>query len=385
MANETNFFSKKLTLWREATKGVTPTTIAKAYNVTALSFSLTETQKTENSPALGNGGQGTATDFGASDYAGNVECKYTGGIMPILVTHTIGSATKTNAATGTWALNTVTAAGNMVNTVAGTATLVCKVAGTTGATEPSYVGKVDGDLITDGTVTWVYRSVVLKKYIGSLTPCLETLGMQMESQTGCEAVPVVFSERYKGIFFNSLEIAKSGGNVVYKYSIPAVAMGRSDSSQGVTAHPALTITSEQTIVDNAYGYDDVTVTVGGVEPVNAVAFRITINRNTAVEMGVKVGERIDNTPLVTVDGELTLKFTAEKYAELYANPSKEVIVTFSKVNGDYAKFTFPSVETMRSPLTYATDKPIYLTAKLNAKGSTSVATVSYEVRSTTDW
>ena len=40
MANETNFFSKKLLLWAETTKGVTPTTIAKAYSTTALSFSL---------------------------------------------------------------------------------------------------------------------------------------------------------------------------------------------------------------------------------------------------------------------------------------------------------------------------------------------------------
>lgn len=384
MANETNFFSKKLTLWKETTKGVTPTTIAKAYSVTALSFSLAETQKTETNPTLGNGGQGSATDFGASDYAGNVECKYTGGIMPILVNHTIGKATKVDVSSASWVMNTVTAVGDVVN--GATYSLVCKTAGTTGATLPTAIATaIEGQLITDGTVVWVYRAAVLKKYTGSLNPCLETIGLQMESQTGCEASPVTFSERYKGVFFNSLELAKSGGNVIYKYSVPVVAMGRSDSNQGLTAHPALTITSESAIVDNAYGYDDATVTIGGVQPVNANAFRITINRNTALDMGVAVGERIDNTPIVTVDGELTLKFTVEQYAAVYDNPSKEVIVTFSKVNGDFAKFTFPSVETMRSPLTYATDKPIYLTVKLNAKGDSTTATCSYECHSTTDW
>jgi len=385
MANETNFFSKKLLLWPEATKGVTPATIAKAYSVTSLSYSMNETQKTETNPVLGNGGQGSATDFGASDYAGNIECKYTGGIMPILVNHIIGKAVKTDASAVAWVLSTVTTVGTIINTVAGTASLVCKTAGTTGTTEPVYVGLVDGALITDGTVVWTYRSAKLKKYVGALSPCLETIGIEMESQTGCELTPVTFTERFKGVFLNSLELSKSGGNVIYKYSIPAIAMGRSDSTQGVVVHPALVVTAESAIIDNAYGYDDCVITIGGIEPVNSNAFRLTVNRNTSLEMGVKVGERIDNTPIVTVDGEMTLKFTVEQYTALYANASKAVVATFSKVNGDKVVFTFPNVENLRSPLTYAVDKPIYLTSKLNAKGSSAVATVSYECFSTTDW
>lgn len=378
-----DFFSKKILLWREATKGVTPGTIAKAYRVTALNFSLAETQKTETNPTLGNGGQASRTDYGASDFAGNVECKYTGGIMPILATHIIGTPVKTDAATATWALSTVTVAGNMVKSVAGTTTLVCKTGGTTGLTEPSYVGKVDGDTITDGTVVWVYRTVVLKKYVGSLTPCLETMGVESWVETSCGGAPETFKERYTGVFFNSMEFAKSGGNVIHKYSIPAVAMGRVDSANALWAEAV--ITSEVTIVDKAFGYDDLKVTIGGVEPTAANAFRMTINRNTALEMGVAVGERIDNTPIVTVDGELTLKFTVAQYTALYNNPEKAVVLTFSSVNGDKGIFTFAAVENLRSPLTYSTDKPIYLTTKLNAVGDSTTATVSYEVISPTDW
>lgn len=385
MANETNFSSKKLTLWRETTKGVTPATIAKAYSTTALSFSLMETQKTEKNPTLGNGGQGSATDFGGSDYAGNVEVKYTGGIMPILVTHVIGTPVKTDAVAIGWTLNTVTTAGTIINSVSGLYSLVCKVAGTTGATEPVYTGLTDGASIVDGSVTWIYRSAKLKSYAGSLSPCLETLGLQMESQTGCDVTPVTFTERYNGVFLNSMEISKSGGNVIYKYSIPVVSMSRSDSTQGIVAHPALVVTSESAIVDNAFGYDEAVVTIGGVEPVNCNSFKITINRNTALEYGIAVNTKIDNTPIVDVSGEFTLKFTVEKYAELYANASKRVIVTLSKSNGDSLVLTLPSVEQLRAPITYATDKPIYLTAKINAVGSAATPTVSYVARSTTNW
>jgi len=87
--------------------------------------------------------------------------------------------------------------------------------------------------------------------------------------------------------------------------------------------------------------NEATVTIGGVEAVNANSFRITINRNTALEYGVKAGERIDTTSNRFNDGELKLKFTARKYAELYANLSKAVVVTLSKANGDNAIFTFP--------------------------------------------
>jgi len=383
MANETNFSTKKIRLWKETTKGVTPATIAKAYSVTALSLSLAESQKTEKNPTLGNGGQAARTDFGASDYAGNIECKYTGGIMPILMNQIIGRATKTDAAPASWATLTLHVPGDIVNTTTGGHSLVCITGGTTGATEPVYTGKVEGDHITDGTVVWVYRASVLKKYVGSLSPCLETMGVEIVSQTGCDVVPVEFTERYTGVFLNTFEVAKSGGNVIYKYSLPAIAMGRMDSAQA--GFTAATITSEVAIVDRAYGYDNLTITVAGVEPVNCNSFKMTINRNTTMDFGVKVGERIDNTPIVTTDGEMVLKFTVEQYTSVYNNPEKPVVLTFANGNGDHTILTFPAVENMRSPLTYAVDKPIYLTVKLAAVGDATTSTVTYETVSSTDW
>jgi len=383
VANETNFMTKKILVWKETTKGVLPSPIATAFAVTALSFSIAETQKTENTPVLGNGGQPAKTDFGSSDWAGNVEVKLTGGLMPIIADRVIGAATKTDATGTAWAASTVTTAGAIVNSVAGTASLVCKTAGTTGATEPSYAGKVDGDLITDGTVVWVYRDAKLKKYVGSLASCLGTIGVEIQSESTCDGATVSFKERFTGVFINGFEITKANGTIVYKYSLPTVAMlGKNNTQSGwVDA----TVTSEKLILDRSFGFNECTVTVGGTEPVGANNFRVAINRNTAFEDAVKVGERIDNTPIATVDGELKLKFTKEQYAEFYENPDKAVTVTMLKTNGDKMLLTFPLTQTLRPPVEYMTDKPIYMTVKLSPYGTASQSAVSYEVISTTDW
>ena len=383
MANEVNYGSKKLLLWKETTKGVTPATIANAYSVKMLNFSLAESQKKETNPMLGNGGQASSTDYGSSDYSGNVECKYTGGIMPILLHHIVGAGTKTDATADAYAISTAYIAGDIVNGVVNSAySFVCKTAGTTGGTEPTITTEVDGDEITDGTVVWILRTK-LKGYTGSLKPCLETLGIESISETGCEVTPVTFKERYNGVFLNSFEIAKSNGTIIYKYSLPAIAMNRIDSENADFTEA--TITTETEIVDNAFGFDDLTMTVGGVELDHVRSFRLTVNRNTTVEDGSKKGEKIDNTPIPTVDGEIMIKFSKEQYTEAYNNTAKGIVMTFGKVNGDATVLTFPRVELQRSPLTYSTNEPIYISIPLNAYGDSTTATMSYSCVSATDY
>jgi hypothetical protein len=147
----------------------------------------------------------------------------------------------------------------------------------------------------------------------------------------------------------------------------------------------LTITSEVSLSDNAFGFDDLEVKVGGVVPDSARSFRLTVNRNTALEDALKVGQKVDNTPIPTVDGELVMKFTLAQYTEAYNNSSKEVVLTFSKTNGDKVVLTLSKVELHRSPATYSTNEPIYITIPLNATGDENTATVSYECISTTDY
>ena len=138
MANETNFFSEKFSLYKETEKGVVPASV-DTFVIKQLAFSLAEEQQKETNPQLGAGGQASKTDYGTSSFAGNMECKYTGGIMPILLNHVVGKATKTDATVDVWATAIVQAVGDIVNHSDGLHSLVVKSVsgtGTTGATEP---------------------------------------------------------------------------------------------------------------------------------------------------------------------------------------------------------------------------------------------------------
>lgn len=394
MANETNFYSEKFSLYKEATKGTTPASV-DTFVIKKLSFSLAEEQGKETNPTLGSGGQAPKSDYGTSSFSGNMECKYTGGIMPILLHHTIGApTTKANATSDSWATATAYAVGDIVNHSDGLHSLVVKSVsgtGTSDATEPdlsAYTTKAsgDGETIVDNAganqITWIIRPL-LKQYDGELQSCLETFGLESEVKTGCEASPVTFKERFGGLFMNSLEFNKSGGTVIYKYAVPVVGMNRTDSEQ--TDYTALSVNSAWTIPDDAFGFDDMTVTAGGSVPKNARSFSLMINRNTALEDAVEVGTKVDNTPIPTVDGSVTLKFTVEEYTAAYENNDKEVVITLSKTNGDQVVLTFPRVEFQRSPLTYDVNEPVYLEIPLNAYGDSAQTTVSYSCISATDY
>jgi hypothetical protein len=378
--DKTNFSTKKFLIWKEVEKGVIPSGSFNAYSTTLLNYSVAEDQAKSTNPTLGNGGQGSTTDYGTSSFAGNIEVKYSSSIMPIMVTHTIGAGTREDLTTSAWEDETIYTAGQVVN-VGITHSLVCKKGGTSGLTTPVLTGLVDSDTVEDGTVVWYVRVGKLQKYEGGLRQCLTTFGMEMQSETGCDDTPEVFTERYLGVYINGFEIAKQDGTIIYQYSVPALASSKIDSEQEGFAD--LTPASEIVLKDNAYGYDDLEIKIGGVLIPNARSFRMTINRNTAVVNSINKNEKIDNTPIPTVDGELQVKFTRELYKEVYNNPKKEVVATFSKPNGDKAVFSFPAVEFHRSPLSYTTNEPIYMTIPLNATGSSTVKTVNYEVHSTT--
>ena len=390
MANESNYSLKEVAFIKETIPGVFQTT-PKLYKLGVMGFALAPTQKTEQNTELGQDGQATAMDTGSLDIAGNLNMKSKTGLMPILLHSVVGKSTKVDATTDDWTAATVYigpadkySAGQMVNHSNGTHTLVVKSVtgtGTSGAVEPDISGLKEYDSVADNEVTWIVRKK-LYKHTGTSDIDMQSLGVYAKSNTA-QGGGVDFEQYFTGIFLNSISFAKASGTIVYKQDVPTVGLNYRDNTQldWVPLVPSGTVEIE----DKSFSFNDMKVTIAGVEPEKASEFNLTLNRNVAVEDEVKQGSKDYNVPVMTMDGNLKLKFTKEKWAEVYDNPTKKLVITYANRSGDKISLTFPSVKTMLGTKETTTDKYDYITVPLSASGSASQKTLSYETITSTDW
>ena len=390
MANESNYSLKEVAFIKETTPGVFQTT-PKLYKLGVMGFALAPTQKTEQNTELGQDGQATAMDTGSLDIAGNLNMKSKTGLMPILLHSVVGKSTKVDATTDDWTAATVYigpadkfSAGQMVNHSDGLHTLVVKSvsgAGTSGAVEPDISGLKEYDSVADNEVTWIVRKK-LYKHTGTSDIDMQSLGVYAKSNTA-QGGGVDFEQYFTGMFLNSISFAKASGTIVYKQDVPTVGLNYRDNTQldWVPLVPSGTVEIE----DKSFSFNDMKVTIAGVEPEKASEFNLTLNRNVAVEDEVKQGSKDYNVPVMTMDGNLKLKFTKEKWAEVYDNPTKKLVITYANRSGDKTSLTFLNVKTMLGTKETTTDKYDYITVPLSASGSASQKTLSYETITSTDW
>ena len=390
MANESNYSLKEVAFIKETIPGVFQTT-PKLYKLGVMGFALAPTQKTEQNTELGQDGQATAMDTGSLDIAGNLNMKSKTGLMPILLHSVVGKSTKVDATTDDWTAATVYigpadkySAGQMVNHSDGLHTLVVKSVsgtGTSGAVEPDISGLNEYDSVVDNKVTWIVRKK-LYKHTGTSDIDMQSLGVYAKSNTA-QGGGVNFEQYFTGIFLNSISFAKASGTIVYKQDVPTVGLNYRDNTQ--LDWQALVPSGIVEIEDKSFSFNDMKVTIAGVEPEKASEFNLTLNRNVTVEDEVKQGSKDYNVPVMTMDGNLKLKFTKEKWAEVYDNPTKKLVITYANRSGDKISLTFPSVKTMLGTKETTTDKYDYITVPLSASGSASQKTLSYETITSTDW
>lgn len=390
MANESNYSLKEVAFIKETTPGVFQTT-PKLYKLGVMGFALAPTQKTEQNTELGQDGQATAMDTGSLDIAGNLNMKSKTGLMPILLHSVVGKSTKVDATTDDWTAATVYigpadkySAGQTVNHSDGLHTLVVKSVtgtGTSGAVEPDISGLKEYDSVVDNEVTWIVRKK-LYKHTGTSDIDMQSLGVYAKSNTA-QGGGVDFEQYFTGMFLNSISFAKASGTIVYKQDVPTVGLNYRDNTQ-LDWQPLVPSETVE-IEDKSFSFNDMKVTIAGVEPEKASEFNLTLNRNVTVEDEVKQGSKDYNVPVMTMDGNLKLKFTKEKWAEVYDNPTKELVITYANRSGDKISLTFPNVKTMLGTKETTTDKYDYITVPLSASGSANQKTLSYETITSTDW
>lgn len=394
MANETNYSLKEVSLIKETTPGTFNLT-PKFYRLGVMGFGLAPTQKTEQNTELGQDGQATAMDTGSLDFAGNLNMKLKTSLMPILLHSVVGKSTKANATADAWATATTYlaptdkfSAGQMVNHSDGTHTLVVKSVsgtGTSGATEPVLTGLNEYDTVIDNPganqIVWIVRKK-LYKHTGTSDIDMQSLGVYTKSNTA-QGGGINFEQYFAGVFLNSIAFAKTSGTIVYKQDVPTVGLAYRDNTQmdWATLTPSATVDIE----DKSFTFNDMKVTIGGVEPEKASEFTLTLNRNVTVEDEVKQGAKDYNVPVLTMDGNLKLKFTKEKWAEVYENPNKAIVITYANRTGDKVTLTFPNVKNMLGTVEKTTDKYDYITIPLSPFGSAATKTLSYETITASDW
>jgi hypothetical protein len=396
MANETNYKFTELLMYREDTQATIPANPSAVEVKGLLNISIKDTQQTETNITVDTDGEAAKKDRGKSSYEGSIECKYMGDMMPVLVTHVLGDPdTIADITSEVWASTTAytkfntfdvsSVTGKVVKHSDGTHMLVCYEAGTSGATEPVLTGKSVGDKITDGTVTWILVKN-LKRYDGTTQSCLPTAGLEYKATSRCGGTVETFVKRVEGVYLNSLELNKSTGGIIHKYSIPAIGTKATDNTQqgwsSVTAEVGYSV---QTMKDFAFKYDEMKVLVNDEEPTDATMFRMTVNRGTTMEDGVAIDTKVSNTPTMTIDGELKLKFTKEQYLSAYDNENFVLKVLLGNARGEVAQFTFNNVEKDRVDPDFTTDRFAEITIPLTASGDATTKSINYTVTSQIDY
>ena len=398
MANETNFTYSSLKVWQETTEGEIPSSPSAIKVRGLINDTITETQKTETNPEISSSSQASRKDRGTSDYAGNLECKIQGDILPFLAIHTIGGlSTKTSDFnTGDWTASTAYAefdpfisldnalSGDIVKHSNGTNTLVCITAGTSGATEPDLTGVSIGDTVTDGTATWEVRGLKYR-YEGEMG-CRPSFGCEMQADSSCGTASN-FTRRYQGVYANSWEISKSNGDIIHKYSIPVVGSYATDnvSDDNFTSIEDETGYTEQEMTQSPFSFSEMRVRFDGSAPTNARTFNMMINRNTSLTDAVEEDKKVSDTPQPEVSGEIQLKFTKEEYEKSYNNEATTITAMFGKTSGDLCHLECPYVERDRVSPVFSTSESAYLTVPLTASGDDTTATVIYDILSEMDY
>lgn len=387
MSNETGYKSNKVLIAKEATAGVVPTTIAKAYAISTLSMNFDRVQRTETNTLLANGGQPSKTDTGGEDPSGSLELKCTPDWDVLVANFVLGEYTTKTTLNDAHATATAYVVDDVV-VLGGTDVLVCKTAGTSDAVAPDITGLSTGDTVTDGTVVWVLTlgKTAMYQYDGILSDDIPTQTLIFKDTT-VQGGGITHETLGRGTSITNMSIGKDQGMIVAKTSHNVVAHGAlSDTQDGYTSP---TVTTEEQLADNAYKRDEICVTIDGVAPDQVETIMLDIDRAITVEdavkcfevAGVQVSQKITTIGTPTISGTLSARFSKERFKEAFDNDEQSVVITYRKATGQFSQYTMPKTQLLDSTKAYDTAKPIVISVPLNAYGDISTNGISYSIRS----
>jgi hypothetical protein len=388
-------FLQKLLLWKEDTPDTIPTSPA-CYAFKAESFGIKAEQNSETNNELGNGRGASAKAFGTLNISGDLGMIWNTDNAPILMTHGIGAATSTAAATSdSWASTTAQIAGDLVNHSDGLHTLVCYTAGTTSSSEPdlaAYVtaGAGRGVRVTDGTVVWIIMPKLYEQS-GVRGDCLTSFGVEEEDDNTCGGASDPQYCRYRGLYMNSLPINITGSMNAMKSTVGTVGMTEEDSiivaDEGGTYEEmsAKSGFTETELISDYFLLEDCTAYIDG-SPISlkVTNFSGTITNNVTMEDALN-SLKIDNIGLVEISGNVMLLLDNTIYAEAAGHDVKNFKFTFQKANGCLMELEFEQCKLEKSYKEFATDKTTMLNIPFSAFDTSTAYSVKWRTISPTSY
>jgi len=366
--------SVKILLWKEAVKGEIPAN-PQCYVLKAESFGIKVAQASETNTLLGSGRGADRKTYGTDTVSGDIPIIWDTDNAPIFMHHAIGAPTAVaNATVDAWAATTLYAKGDMVNHSNGTHTLVCRIAGTSGAAEPAITTQLRGDIIGDATATWILMPL-LKRYTGERADALESFGVEVADTNGTTA----FS-RYLGLHINSLPLSVAGGTIGIKSSLGILGMTKEDSDLDATYEEmsAKTGFAESPLESDFYSLDSCTFELNGSTAEVTTGFDMTISNNVTMEDALN-NKKVENIGQVVNDGNINLLFDAQVYKDAADHVDQAIKLTFAKANGCKMIVNFPTVAMDKIDKVFETNKNTMLSIPVSAFDTNVEKSITYEV------
>ncbi len=374
------YIAKAIRWYKEDTVGVLPAAPVNHLISTAETFSVVETEKSEDIVTVGNNGESGGKAYGSSEFAGDVGLVLSGDMMPLLLHHGIGKPTRAAATAEIWVTATAYTTGDIINHTDGIHTLYCDESGTSAAAEPDMTGKVEYNTIMDGSVQWIIRDI-LYTYTGVREPCLDTFGLELTISGACSGETDV-KERTGGCYLNTFELGKAGSDISMKTSIGVIGTNR-DSSITNPSYPPQGGTDE--LISNEYfGNCDLEVRLDGITAVNITNLKVAINRNISAEDTLECDTNIVSVGSIGYDGTITGLFSSELY-EMGADHDTHLLEMIYRHKGDTTTITYPRIIFEKAPIKVETQKNAMIDGKFTAIGDSVTPSVTYECTSSTDY
>lgn len=372
----------KMLLFKETTPGSIPSNPV-CYAMSAEGYNINAPQDSETNTLIGKGRSVSKNTYGPTNISGDIPIIYTTDNALIFAVHGIGEVTTSAAATAdSWAATTAYAKGDLVNHSDGLHTLVCYVAGTSGATEPdlsayttSAAGR--GIQVTDGTVTWIIMPKLWSN-AGVRGDCLKSFGIEVEDNDACAGGASEYNRKL-GIYVNTIGLNMTGDTKGVKYSLGCVGTNEEDSilDASYTEMSAQVGFSEVTLEDDFYSYDDCTVEIDAEAATVIDSCDITITNNVTVKNKLNQSKE-GNVGTPNISGNLNATFRSDWYQDAKNHTTKTLKFTYSKANG--CQFIVQlQIEMAKVDKLFSTNENTMLNIPFSAFDTSTVESVQYSV------